>query len=384
MNVCRVSSVFPPVIDGRARHVWGLSVAQAQVGHRVWILQSHSSIAPEPVANVTLRQIMLPGRPSAAFSSKWLKLWFAMKAGLTALQMRGAGFDIVHAHGEIHECLGLFLFCRMRRLPLVLTIHGGLNRRPAYKRIAARVLPLADQIIAVSADIADQVAELGIPRQRIAVISSGIWLQQFEQGDCAQQCQGSRMRFVSVGRLDKTKGFTYLLSAMRILGGGWPGELCIAGDGPERLRLQAEAEELPRVRLLGAKQPEEVARLLSQADLFVLPSVDLEGQAEGTPTALMEAMAAGLPIVCTDAGGIRHLIQDGINGLVVPQRDSAALAQAIRRLAAQPELRRAMGEANRRAAESRAWPAIARQVDEAYRHALEQWHRPWPSCGMGA
>ena len=151
-------------------------------------------------------------------------------------------------------------------------------------------------------------------------------------------------------------------------------ELAIVGDGPQRAYLETLAEGLQNVRFMGEKPPDAVAGLLGQADLFILPSVDLDKQAEGTPTSLMEAMATGLPIVSTDAGGIRYLVRDGIHGLMVPQRDPAALAEAIVRLASEPELRRAMGERNRRAVEGRAWPAIAKQVETVYRQALGRNH----------
>src|SRR5207248_3814804 len=115
--------------------------------------------------------------------------------------------------------------------------------------------------------------------------------------------------------------------------------LVLVGDGPERAGVEAQVRELnlgEKVRFLGTRK--DVAQLLHGADLFLLTSVS-----EGIPLTVIEAMAAGLPVVATDVGGLREVVADGLTGLLAPAKDAAALADCVWRLAGDPELRRRMG-----------------------------------------
>jgi glycosyltransferase involved in cell wall biosynthesis len=165
-----------------------------------------------------------------------------------------------------------------------------------------------------------------------------------------------------------------LLEAVRLLAkSGLTPAVTIVGEGPQREMLEGLAADLPHVRFAGGLPHEQIPEVLSSATLFVLPSVDLEGQAEGTPTVLMEAMAAGLPIVTTDAGGDAELVRHHINGLVVPQRSPSAMAMAITELLRDESLLRRMGDANRARAAEKDWSVIEPQVAGEYEVALRQY-----------
>lgn len=143
---------------------------------------------------------------------------------------------------------------------------------------------------------------------------------------------------IGVGRLHRDKGFDILLEAFSLLADEHPGwGLTILGEGDERGPLEARRDELrlgARVSFPG--RVNDPYPFLRRATIFVLPS-----RAEGFPLALCEALACGLPAVCADcAGGVRDIIQDGVNGLLVPARDAAALARALGRLMADASERR--------------------------------------------
>lgn len=144
------------------------------------------------------------------------------------------------------------------------------------------------------------------------------------------------------------KGLPYLIEACRILRREGVAFQCdIIGDGPMRAELEAMNRD-GVVSLLGPRQETEVARMMAEASLFVLPSiVDDEGMMEGIPVALMEAMATGRAVVSTTTAGIPELVESGVSGELVPPRDSEALARAIRSLLGDPEKARAMGERGR-------------------------------------
>lgn len=142
---------------------------------------------------------------------------------------------------------------------------------------------------------------------------------------------------VSVGRLDEVKGFPVLLQACsRLKRQGVHLQCHIIGDGPQRGVLRAEIERLALqdcVEMLGALPSQEVEHELAGADIFVLASqCSRQGNMDGIPVALMEAMASGVPVVSTAVSGIPELVEDGRTGLLVPACDPVALADAIRRL----------------------------------------------------
>lgn len=142
---------------------------------------------------------------------------------------------------------------------------------------------------------------------------------------------------LAVGRLVEKKGFDVLLDACRILHErGRDFECVIAGDGEERERLREQHERLGlqgRVRMLGSASRAEVFQLMSRARALVAPCRTApDGNQDALPTVLLEALAAGLPIVSTPVGGIPEIVDDGVEGLLVPERDAAALADAIDRV----------------------------------------------------
>ena len=153
---------------------------------------------------------------------------------------------------------------------------------------------------------------------------------------------GGVPRVIAVGRLQPQKDMATLVRALGVLDPGTY-SAAIVGDGPDRALVEAELERVGitgSVDLLGNR--DDVGELLRRADIFALAS-----RWEVLPLAILEAMAAGLPVVATSVGGVRELVVDGQTGFVVPPGDPRALGQAIGRLVDDPELRRRMGEAGR-------------------------------------
>ena len=151
---------------------------------------------------------------------------------------------------------------------------------------------------------------------------------------------------IGVGTLIWGKDYEHALVAIRKgIDAGADLRLDLVGDGTDRQHLQFAIDDLglgDRVRLLGRRPPAEVAALLQGADVFLHTSCS-----EGISNAVLEAMATGLPVVTTDVGGMAEAVRDGIDGYLVPVRDSDATAAALVRLAGDPELRAQMGAAGR-------------------------------------
>lgn len=180
------------------------------------------------------------------------------------------------------------------------------------------------------------------------------------------------LRILSVGRFTWEKGHEYAMQAVALLRErGIPFQWQIIGDGPSSEAIAFAIHQFDlgdAVCLAGALSPQDVRQHLQNADVFLHPSVS-----EGFGNAVIEAQAAGLPVVCSDAGGLPENVADGETGFVVPRRDARALAEKLMLLARNPELRRRMGAAGRARAQSHfGSEEQLERFDELYRKALDQ------------
>jgi glycogen(starch) synthase len=181
----------------------------------------------------------------------------------------------------------------------------------------------------------------GVDENRLHLIPPGVNGSLFEGPFEDPFASIGRPRLLFVGRLAPQKGVRALVAAAGLLENE-SAQVILVGDGPERPALESEARRLGvggRLRFVGFLAHEELPAVMSHADLLVLPSVY-----EELGTVLLEAMQTGLPIVASKTGGIPDVIEDGVNGLLVPPGDPEALARAIDRLLAERDLARGLSE----------------------------------------
>ncbi len=225
-------------------------------------------------------------------------------------------------------------------------LRGGGLYRELFEE-AAVLLPNSEHLAA-------RLRDAGAPPGKIEVHRLGIDPADFPLVDRSGRDPAAPWRVLAVGRLVEKKGFGDLLQAIARLRDAEPLlRATIVGDGPLRGDLEAMARTLgiaERVRFAGWLAPAEVAAAMAEADLLAVPSVTAaDGDMEGMPLVVLEAMATGLPVVGTRHSGIPEVVLDGITGRIVPERDPAALAGAIASLA-DPSRRREQGEAGHRRA----------------------------------
>jgi glycosyltransferase involved in cell wall biosynthesis len=188
---------------------------------------------------------------------------------------------------------------------------------------------------------------------KVALVYHGLDLARFPAPGPRLVRDGSDpadpVRFVTIGRAVAKKGFDDLLEALGRLPSTLNWCLTHIGGGEKLKALQAQAQALgldDRIVWAGPKAQDEVIAALRAADLFVLPSKEAgDGDRDGLPNVVMEAASQGLPIVATDFAGIPEFVRDGVEGVLVPPGDVAALATALNEMAAAPEKRAVMGEA---------------------------------------
>ncbi len=232
---------------------------------------------------------------------------------------------------------------------------------------------VADRAAAVGYVAATQRAELEHllgPRRaaRLTPTPMGIDLDELEPSRPAEEVRrelgvGEEHLSLFLGRLVPIKGVDLLIEARA---NRRDAALVIAGEGPERGRLERLARKSQtRVLFTGEVGPRRRAELLSACDCFVLPSRELPGgRREGLPLALLEALAAGRPVVASRSGGVEVLFGDGVSGLLVPPGDSVRLGRAIDKLAASPRLARRLAGAARKEGARRDWSRLVETYEE--------------------
>jgi colanic acid/amylovoran biosynthesis glycosyltransferase len=264
-----------------------------------------------------------------------------------ARQMEAEGVDHVHCHFANHPAMAGFLIHRLTGIPYSFTAHGSdlhVDRTmlPVKAREAAFVVTISEDNRRLIESTCATVAT-----GKVSVIHCGVDRAAF--GPAVVDGEGP-LRIVAVGTLHEVKGQAHLIDACRLLAErGVPFECRIIGDGPDRDALAAKIEAAgltERIVLAGRMTSDAVARELGSADVLVAPSVPTaSGKREGIPVVLMEAMAAGLPVVASRLSGIPELVTDESDGLLVPPGDTGAIADALERLARDPGLRRRLGTA---------------------------------------
>ena len=271
--------------------------------------------------------------------------------------MRRSGPDLIHAHLEFASILGS-VSGRLTGTPVVATLHtldapALSNRRDARRWLMYRTLAtFADRVICLTRANADIAQATGLGRAQIMILPNGVETDNFDappqtaHADLRRQfgISESAPLAVAVCVLRPEKALDRLLMAFPDVTRALPdARLLIVGDGPmmRPLREMAEQNGLNgQVHFAGYRK--DVADVMRAADVFVLPTVF-----DAQPTVIMEAMAAHLPVVATTIAGIPDMVEDGVNGTLVPPDDVPALARALTGLLADPAKGRQMGEAGR-------------------------------------
>jgi len=257
-------------------------------------------------------------------------------------ESEAALLHIYFGHIGVH----LLPYLRRARLPVIVSFHGadaGVDvTKPACLKPLQELFGHAALVLPRSQAIAEDLMELGCPIERIQIHRTGIPLDRFP---FAQRYlpENGQWRLFQASRLIPKKGLETTLRAFAIFQERYPGsKLTIAGEGPLAESLQRLAEELriaPRVVFPGFVSQSKLRDLFYQSHLFLHPSVTgPDGDREGVPNAMLEAMASGLPVVATRHGGIPEAVEHGETGLLVAEHAHEEMAAAMLELAADPEV----------------------------------------------
>ena len=279
--------------------------------------------------------------------------------------MRAFGPDVIHAHEPLTPSTSM-LAVRATGAPVVATFHASLGRSRLMEvasPLLSAVYRRVDAGIAVSEAAAAFLAR-AIPGE-VDIVPNGLDVDRFAHpGPPAEGMPPGRL-LLWVGRLDPQKGFPVLIRAFARLADAFPDLwLLVAGDGRDRGAAGSLPEAVRRrVRMLGAVRHEDLPPYHAAAEVFVSSAT----ARESFGYVLVEAMAAGLPVVATDIAGYREVVRDGVEGLLVPPNDPDALARALARILSDPGLAARLGVAGRERARGFAWDFIVPRIEAIYR-----------------
>ena len=236
-----------------------------------------------------------------------------------------------------HIAVHLLPLIRTWSKPSVVSFHGADvlvdMEKPAYRRATKQMLDAVTRVFVRSASLERAVVELGCDENKIDIVRTGIPLDEFPFREREFPTNGE-WRFVQASRLVQKKGLATTLHAFTPFLAHYPrATLTIAGEGPMLRELRELTRKLKidnRVSLPGFVAPEKLREIYYASHIFLHPSeTGSDGNQEGIPNSMLEAMATGLPVLATDHGGIPEAIENGVSGILVPERDDEALSHAL-------------------------------------------------------
>jgi colanic acid/amylovoran biosynthesis glycosyltransferase len=263
-------------------------------------------------------------------------------------------YDIAHCHyvqngdlAAILKYLGVF------KGKIVTTFHGeaGYTGEKRYKKGFERLFRVGDLFLPMSNKERENLINLGCDPKKIVIHRMGVDIKRFVFSPSGQG-HNKKIRLLTVARLLEKKGVEYGIKAVAKVAKKYQDiEYRIVGDGPLTTHLQDLINWLninEKVKILGFQTQQKLMELFNDSDIFLAPSVtSKDGDIEGIPVVIMEAMERGLPVLSTHHAGIPELVKDGISGFLVPERDPDALADKMEYLIEHQSLRARMGRAGR-------------------------------------
>lgn len=347
--------LFPFTVGGIERHTARLAEHLGRLGARVDVLTPEPAAVAPPGAHYQV--LPLGVGPLGRYFTTTRR---AEAAALATLE-RGA-YDAVYAQG-----MTCYRYVALRsRAPVLWNPHGlemfrgtellhdlrVLPYRYRYRSLAAR----AERVVSLGGRLTDELtARLGVEPRRVVVLPNAVELDPEEARVAPPRRASNELLFV--GRLARNKGADLLIDAMNALAHE-DVSLALVGEGPLRSNLERRSTN-PRVRFLGSVGEARLTELFATAGALVLPS-----RFEGMPTVVLEAMAARLPVIATDIGAVRTMVEPERTGLLIPPDSTGALVRAIRTFRQMPdERRRALADAAwTHVASELSWPVVAQKT----------------------
>lgn len=369
MKICRVSPTYPRNTNPGSGLV-AYYLSKYGQGKTLFITRRRSGEPVKPEPNVVLKEVSYPEFRMPAKPNLLVKVVLIMGkfVGYTIFLIRSVSYmikfkpHIVHIHTPIPLLHGIFakVFLRAK---LVLTLHGtDFFRLKSEKLLQWCIRRWVDTIFFVSKSMFEDLKRMMFGKH-LVYVPNGVDMNRFYD-----QKKQRKTQLVAVGTLKWQKGYDYLLQSVKGVFSSHPEYgLAIIGDGPLRNRLEELVDNslgiANKVEFLNRLTHEQVATVLNESSIFVMSSVS-----EGFPKALVEAIACGTPVVATDVGSCREIV-DGV-GFIVKPRDPKGFKEAVNRLIENEEVRTDFSRRCQEIANRYDWKETSRIVEDEYRKLI--------------
>jgi phosphatidylinositol alpha-mannosyltransferase len=372
LSVALVSEYFYPDVGGMPEHVHELARALCKRGHRVFVVTTNfpgQHVTPKPQSEVPYEVFRLgTACPPIVLNGSVCRaaVGLSLRRDLERL-FAAQGVDVVHVHAPIFPTLALLATkCAPKHAVTIGTLHTHFEDSWAlrmFRAPLAQYLDSLDGLIAVSDTAADSLRRVGF-RVDARVIPNGVDVAAWQTGNRNESLRtGSSFCLLAMARLEPRNRIETVVDALRIgQTEGRNARLWVLGDGPRKAELVQRARGVD-VQFFGSVLAERPA-FAASADAFCF-TADIAS----FPMSLIEGMAAGLAVIAHPIPGVRELVRDGENGLLVPLCNAQAYAEALRALQENHTLRRTLGEAARQTVAPLDWSKLAAQIEAEYERA---------------
>jgi glycogen(starch) synthase len=382
VKVVQVIPEFPPpLVGGGGYHVYNLSreLARRGVDVKVFTLNlGNTSFLERTKVEKHFGEVQVFRVPASHIP----KFNYQIAPKLVPLLLK-ENPDIIHAHGyQVSTTDAALIASKIKKAPLVLTLHGfprGFGNpahRAHFNLIGKEALKKAKRIISVSHMVAREFKAIGVPEEKIAIIPNGIDLEEYKQLPMGTpfrkrlDIKENEKIVLTIGRLEKIKGFQYLIKALpSIIQEIGSTKLVIAGPdfnyGGKLKKLTEETNVQEHVIFYGPINGKEKFEAFSAANIVAVPSLY-----EGFGMLLLEAMAAGKPLVATNTGAAPEIIQNGKNGILASPGNVEDLAGKIIKLLSDDQLMYLIGQESRKTVEAFNWEKVSEQIHKLYIECL--------------
>lgn len=409
MKVCMLTSSYPRYAgDIAGTFIQALASKLVELGHEIHVVapddetvgvsseQTVAGVVEHRFRYAPLRCMRVLGYARSLEADRRLRsstylaigpYLLSAHATLTKLTER-LGVDIIHAHWVLPNGPVARRVAQVTGRPLITSLHGSdvylAERNRWFSKAARYALKGSDWVTACSGNLRDRAVRIGATASNSVVIPYGVDMDRFTvrqpQANVLRRSFGvseGELVILALGRFVHKKGFQDLIAALPSIVDAVPGvKLILAGDGDLRKHYLDQIHSLgveASVLLPGRVASDDVPGIMAIADVFVMPSItDSEGNVDGLPNVVLEAMAAGKPVVATRVGGLSELIEHGKTGMLVPERSPQCLSREIIKLLSDPEARENVGNrGSEHVRKNYNWASAARAFVDLYQHAVE-------------
>jgi len=356
MKILRIYTKLPPLRGGMEKHILKLTQYQLKSNHDVKIFYNDGeriTSNDEKICKIKLYKL----KPQAI----GLIIFYGMI--LLKVSLRKQEYDVIHIHGDWSSLLFVRLLRKRTNAKLVvLTLHDQLTPKYTHQKLLPQLIQNIDLILSTGYDTANELEKLS--GKNVLVQPSGIDKVFFER--FKKNFRNNRFTVVTVANLFPKKNIELILDIAKVLNDL---RFIVVGEGGHRDALEyvVKKYKIRNVKFVGFKNTEDVRRIYMLSDCYLLTS-----HAEGTPTSALEAVACGLPIISSNAGGLGNIIKENINGFIINDFIKELYVEKIKFVKNNMNFRKKVYERNVALAQSYRWDNVGRKITDIIEKKLSE------------